>query len=37
MAPKKLENIFLVSTLGELLVFLYHYAYYATRFYYGKG
>jgi hypothetical protein len=40
MAPKKLENNFLVSTLGKLLVFLVNYAYYATLFYYkklGKG
>jgi hypothetical protein len=36
MAPKKLENNFLVSTLGILLVFLVHYAYYATLFYYEK-
>jgi hypothetical protein len=27
MAPKKLENNFLVSTLGKLLVFLVNYAY----------
>jgi hypothetical protein len=33
MAPKKQENNFLVSTLGKLLVFLVHYAYYATIFY----
>jgi hypothetical protein len=26
MAPKKLENNFLVSTLGKLLVFLVNYA-----------
>jgi hypothetical protein len=32
MAPKKLENNFLVSTLGKLLVFLVNYAYYATLF-----
>jgi hypothetical protein len=32
MAPKKLENNFLVSTLGKLLVFLVNYAYYATIF-----
>jgi uncharacterized membrane protein len=32
MAPKKLENNFLVSTLGKLLVFLVTYAYYATFF-----
>jgi hypothetical protein len=40
MAPKKLENNFLVSTLGKLLVFLVNYAYYATLLYYeklGKG
>jgi hypothetical protein len=40
MAPKKLENNFLVSTLGKLLVFLVNYAYFATLFYYeklGKG
>jgi hypothetical protein len=39
MAPKKLKNNFLVSTLGKLLVFLVNYAYYATLFYYklGKG
>jgi hypothetical protein len=36
MAPKKLENNFLVSTLGKLLVFLVNYAYYATLFYYEK-
>jgi hypothetical protein len=30
--PKKLENTFLVSTLGKLLVFLVNYAYYATLF-----
>jgi hypothetical protein len=36
MAPKKLENNFLVSTLGKLLVFLENYAYYATLFYYEK-
>jgi hypothetical protein len=34
MAPKKLENNFLVSTLGKLLVFLV--IYYATLFYYEK-
>jgi hypothetical protein len=33
MAPKKLENNFLVSTLGKLLVFLVNYTYYATLFY----
>jgi hypothetical protein len=32
MVPKKLENNFLVSTLGKLLVFLVNYAYYATIF-----
>jgi hypothetical protein len=32
MTPKKLENNFLVSTLGKLLVFLVNYAYYATLF-----
>jgi hypothetical protein len=32
--PIKLENKFLVSTLGKLLVFLVNYAYYATLFYY---
>jgi hypothetical protein len=40
MAPKKLENNFLVSTLGKLLVFLVNYSYYAILFYYenlGKG
>jgi hypothetical protein len=36
MAPKKLENNFLVSTLRKLLVFLVNYAYYANLFYYGK-
>jgi hypothetical protein len=30
--PKTLENNFLVSTLGKLLVFLVNYAYYATLF-----
>jgi hypothetical protein len=30
MAPKKLENNFLVSTLGKLLGFLVNYAYYAN-------
>jgi hypothetical protein len=34
MAPIKLGNNFLVSTLGKLLVFLVNYAYYATLFYY---
>jgi hypothetical protein len=33
MAPQKLENKFLVSTLGKLLVFLVNYEYYATIFY----
>jgi hypothetical protein len=33
MAPQKLENNFLVSTLGKLLVFLVNYA---TLFYYEK-
>jgi hypothetical protein len=32
MAPKKLENNFLVSTLGKLLAFLVNYAYYANLF-----
>jgi hypothetical protein len=32
MAPKKLENNFLVSTLEKLLVFLVNYSYYATLF-----
>jgi hypothetical protein len=32
MAPKKLENNFLVITLGKLLVFLVNYVYYATFF-----
>jgi hypothetical protein len=33
MASKKLENNFLVSTLGKLLVFLVNYIlYYATLF-----
>jgi hypothetical protein len=36
MAPRKLENNFLVSTLGKLLVFLAYYAYYATLFYFEK-
>jgi hypothetical protein len=31
--PEKLENNFLVSTLGKLLVFVVNYAYYATLFY----
>jgi hypothetical protein len=34
--PEKLENNFLVSTLGKLLVFLVNYAYYSTLFYYEK-
>jgi hypothetical protein len=34
--PKKLENNFLVSTLGKLLAFLVNYAHYTTLFYYGK-
>jgi hypothetical protein len=40
MAPKKLENNFLVSTLGKLLVFVVNYAYYANLFFMkklGKG
>jgi hypothetical protein len=36
MAPKKLENNFLVSTLGKLLVFLVNHAYHATVFYYER-
>jgi hypothetical protein len=32
MVPQKLENNFLVSTLGTLLVFLVNYEYYATLF-----
>jgi hypothetical protein len=32
MAPKELENHFLVNTLGKLLVFLVNYAYYETVF-----
>jgi hypothetical protein len=36
MAPKKLENNFLVSALVKLLVFLVNYAYYATIFYCEK-
>jgi hypothetical protein len=36
MAPKKLLNNFLVSTLGKLLVFLVNYAYYSTLLYYEK-
>jgi hypothetical protein len=34
--PKKLENNFLVSTLGKLLVFVVNYANYATLFDYEK-
>jgi hypothetical protein len=36
MAPKNLENNFLLSILGKLLAFLVNYAYYATLFYYEK-
>jgi hypothetical protein len=36
MAPKKLENNFLVSTLAKLLVFLVNYAHYTTLLYYEK-
>jgi uncharacterized membrane protein len=36
MSPQKLENNFLVSTLGKLLVFLLNYAYYATIFIMNK-
>jgi hypothetical protein len=36
MAPQKVENNFLMSTLGKLLVFLVNYAYYATLFYNEK-
>jgi hypothetical protein len=36
MAPKKLEQNFLVSKLGKLLMFLVNYAYYANIFYYEK-
>jgi hypothetical protein len=36
MAPKKVENNFLVSTLRKLLVFLVNYAHYVTVFYYEK-
>jgi hypothetical protein len=32
MAPQKLENDFLVSTLGKLLVFLVNFAYYEPLF-----
>jgi hypothetical protein len=34
---KKIENNFLVSILGKLLVFLINYAHYATLFYYEKA
>jgi small neutral amino acid transporter SnatA (MarC family) len=42
MAPQKLENNFLVSTLGKLLVFLVNYAYYIMQPFFimkklGKG
>jgi hypothetical protein len=37
MATQKLENDFLVSTLGKLLVFLVNYVYYATIFHYEKA
>jgi hypothetical protein len=33
---KKTITIFLVSTLGKLLVFLVNYAHYTTLFYYEK-
>jgi hypothetical protein len=36
MAPKKLENNFLVSTIGKLMMLLVNYAHYATLFYYEK-
>jgi hypothetical protein len=36
MAPKQLENNFLVSALGKLLVFLVNYVYYATLFFIMK-
>jgi hypothetical protein len=36
MAPQKLENNFLVSTLEKLLGFVVNYAYYATLFDYEK-
>jgi hypothetical protein len=36
MALQKIENKFLMSTLGKLLVFLVNYAYYATLLYYEK-
>jgi hypothetical protein len=36
MAPKTLENNFLVSTLGKLLVFPINYVYYATLFHHEK-
>jgi hypothetical protein len=34
MAQKKLDNNFLLSTLGKLLVFLVNYAHYTTLFFY---
>jgi hypothetical protein len=34
MAPEKLENNFLVNTVGKFLVFLVNYAHYATLLYY---
>jgi hypothetical protein len=37
MAPKKLENNVLVSTLGKLLVFLVNYTHYATLFLLSKS
>jgi hypothetical protein len=36
MVPKMIENNFLGSTIGKLLVFLVTYEYYATLFYYEK-
>jgi hypothetical protein len=36
MAPRKLENNFLMSTLGKLFVFLVSYSYYATLFIMNK-
>jgi hypothetical protein len=36
MAPKTLENNFLVSTLEKLLMFLVNYAHYTALFYYEK-
>jgi hypothetical protein len=36
MTPKKVENIFLVSKVAKLLVFLVNYVYYATLVYYEK-